>query len=497
MSRGRRLLVAGSTAAVLLFLIFGITYLTRPAYAPVFTQLEFEDAAEITKYLQQANIPFQIGQQGTAVLVTKDKVPEIRMELAAEGLPRGGVVGLEIWDKTSLTETDFDRRIRLLRSLQGELTRTLQGIEAIDNARVHIVLPENTLFIEAQNPATASVFLVLKRGRGLNETQIRGITHLIASSVEGLKPEHVTIIDNNGTVLSDALSSSPDKIKSGQVLQQLEIERSYEYAVERSIQAMLERIFGVGRVVVRVKAELDFHYEELREKRSEPVIGSKGVVVSEEMRSETYQGTAAGGGVPGVASNIPGYAAIGDGAGEIEYEKEETTRNYELNVSEMYRVKAPGELQKMSVAVWIDGELAEEDRTQLAAMVSSAAGTRTERGDIVQIASMPFAPEAVVPASAVPGIPGLSDWRIWLLAVVLALLLILLVVWVRRRRSAAEEVEELPSIPTEEEEEFEGPERELSPEEEQRLRIRRQLERMAEDDPEELSRLLRAWMADD
>ena len=224
--------------------------------------MQTEDAGEVVAYLKQASIPFQIGQQGSAVLVPEGKVHEIRMQLASEGLPRGGVVGLELWDHTSLTETDFDRRIRLLRALQGELTRTLMGLEAIENARVHIVLPENSLFIEAQNPATASIFLVLRRGRVLQEAQIRGIAHLVASSVEGLQPEHVTIIDNRGNVLSDALIS-PGQMNSGQVLQQLEIERSYENAVERSIQAMLERVFGLGRVVVRVKAELDFHYEEL------------------------------------------------------------------------------------------------------------------------------------------------------------------------------------------------------------------------------------------
>ena len=425
MDRGRRWLVLGSTGGVLLFLLFGIIYITRVDYVPVFTQMQTEDAGEVVAYLKQASIPFQIGQQGSAVLVPEGKVHEIRMQLASEGLPRGGVVGLELWDHTSLTETDFDRRIRLLRALQGELTRTLMGLEAIENARVHIVLPENSLFIEAQNPATASIFLVLRRGRVLQEAQIRGIAHLVASSVEGLQPEHVTIIDNRGNVLSDALIS-PGQMNSGQVLQQLEIERSYENAVERSIQAMLERVFGLGRVVVRVKAELDFHYEELREKRSEPVAGSKGVVISEETRSETYRGTGGAGGVPGVASNVPGYVATGGAPGESEYEKQEITRNYEISVSEKYQVKAPGELRKLSVAVWVDGELAEDDREQLVTMVSSAVGLRPERGDVVQIGSMPFAADLAAPVSGSDDMTrlGLGDWRLLILVPLLIILLL-------------------------------------------------------------------------
>lgn len=259
---------------------------------------------------------------------------------------------------------------------------------------------------------------------------------------------------------------------------------------------MLERIFGMGRVVVRVKAELDFHYEELREKRSEPVVGSKGVVISEETRSETYRGTGGVAGVPGVASNVPGYVAIQGAEGESEYEKQEVTRNYEISVSEKYQVKAPGELRKLSVAVWVDGDLAEEDREQLVAMVSSAVGVRPERGDVVQIASMPFATDFATPVAGTAEVTvlGLGDWRVLL---ALGLLIVLIIVLaMRRRRAEPEESVELPP-PMDEEEDLEMLERELTPDEQQRLRIRRQVERMAEEDPEGLARLLRAWMAED
>jgi flagellar M-ring protein FliF len=494
MDNSRRWLVLGLTAGVLFFLIFGIIHLTRADYVPVFTKMQAEDAAEVVSFLKDQSIPYQIGQQGTAVLVPQGKVHEVRMQLASEGLPRGGVVGLELWDHTSLTETDFDRRIRLLRALQGELTRTLMGLEAIENARVHIVLPENSLFIEAQNPATASVFLVLKQGRILQDNQIRGIAHLVASSVEGLLPENVTIIDNRGNVLSDRLMVSSGAVNSGQILQQLEIEHSYETAVERSIQAMLERVFGLGRVVVRVKADLDFNYEELREKRSEPVVGSRGVVISEETRSETYRGTG-GGGVPGVATNVPGYTSPAV-TGESEYEKQEVTRNYEISVSEKYKVKPPGEVRNLSVAVWVDGELTEEQRERVVAMVSSAAGLQPERGDIVQVDSMPFAVEAApAMASGALGKAGIWDWRLFLLVAMVLLLLVL--VLRRRARPVAPVDEPIPAVDVLLEDEEEIPDRPLSPEEERRLRVRREIERMAEQDPEGLARLVRAWMMEE
>lgn len=495
MDAPRRWLVLGLTAGVLVFLIFGIRNLTSTDYVPVFTKMQAEDAAEVVAFLKDQNIPYQIGQQGSAVLVPQGKVHEVRMQLASEGLPRGGVVGLELWDHTSLTETDFDRRIRLLRALQGELTRTLMGLKAIDNARVHIVLPENSLFIEAQNPATASVFLVLKQGHVLQDDQIRGIAHLVASSVEGLLPENVTIIDSGGNVLSDRLvTASSGAVNSGQVLQQLEIERTYASAVERSIQAMLERVFGLGRVVVRVKASLDFNYEELREKRSEPVVGSKGVVVSEETRSETYRGTG-GGGVPGVTSNIPGYPAS-TATGESEYEKEEVTRNYEISVSEKYQVKAPGEIQKLSVAVWVDGELAEEQKERVVAMVSSAAGIQPDRGDTVQVDSMPFAADWMTPASVTDGLARARTWDWRLLLIVPAALLLLILVRSRVRQPVAVE-EPVPVVDMVIDEDEEMRDRPLSPEEERRLRIRREIERMADEDPEGLARLIRAWMIEE
>lgn len=494
MDRSRRWLTIGITGGVLLSLILGIIILSREDYVPVFTGMRASDAAEVVAYLRDNSIPYRIGQQGSAVLVPESRVHEVRMQLASEGLPKGGVVGFELWDQTSLTETDFDRRVRLLRALQGELTRTLLEIDGVENARVHIVLPEDSLFVENQKPATASVFLVLRRGRVLQDSQIRAIAHLMASSVEGLQPENVTIIDNYGNVLSDRVASNSGIVNSGQVLEQLEIKKNYENNLERSIQAMLERVFGFGRVIVRVTANLDFDYEELREKRSEPVVGSKGVVISEEIRTETFRGTDAGG-VPGVAANVPGYPAVA-AAGESEYEKEEITRNYEISVSEKYRVKAPGEVRNLSIAVWIDAEeLSDEERDRIAAMVSSAVGLRPERGDVVQVDGMPFAREWDAAVAA----PDLTretrlDWRIVLL---IALGAVLALALVRRRRRVEEPAAEPEPAVSLVQPEEETTERQLTPEEEQRLRVRREIERMANEDPEGLARLIRALMTED
>lgn len=495
MDRSRRWLILGITGGVLFLLIFGIIVLSRENYVPVFTGMRTNDAAEVVAYLKDNSIPYRIGQQGSAVLVPENRVHEVRMQLASEGLPKGGVIGLELWDQTSLTETDFDRRVRLLRALQGELTRTLLEIDGVENARVHIVLPEDSLFIDSQKPATASVFLVLRRGHVLQDSQIRGIAHLMASSVEGLQPDNVTIIDNYGNVLSDRLASSSGIVNSGKVLEQLEIKRNYENVLERSIQAMLERVFGLGRVIVRVTANLNFDYEELREKRSEPVVGSRGVVISEEIRTETFRGTDAGG-VPGVAANVPGYPGVA-AAGESEYEREEITRNYEISVSEKYQVKAPGEVRNLSVAVWVDAELSDEEKDRIATMVSSAAGLQPERGDLVQVDGMPFARDWEAPVTA----PTLVredryDWRLILLLTVVALVLILALI--RRRRREDEPVAEpVPEVVASVEPEEEIIERQLTPEEEQRLRVRREIERMANEDPDGLARLIRAWMTED
>ena len=201
-------------------------------------------------------------------------------------ITRGGVVGMELWDRTAIGETEFDRRVKYIRALQGELTRTILQIESVASARVHIVLPEHSLFSQSERPATASVLLERKPGAEITTEQVRAIAHLMATSVDGLVAENVTIVDERGLVLSDVLHRPANALSGSEgVLSRFEIERAFERDLEVRVQAMLERVFGYGNVALRVSADLNL-IEEVFE-IYEPVVDDAGLVLTEQESRES------------------------------------------------------------------------------------------------------------------------------------------------------------------------------------------------------------------
>ncbi len=293
MSVGRRVAVI----AILGLVIIGLAYIgwraANPPYATLFSRLSPEDAGEIVAVLRDNGVPYRLSDNGTTLMVPDDLVYETRLALAGQGLPRGGVVGFEVFLETALGATDFDRQVRYNMALQGELTRTIREINGVLDARVHIVMPERRLFARDERPATASVFLQLRPGFQLNANQVRGIAHLIARSVEGLEPENITIVDNWGQVLSDVLRPDSIGLVDGAGLAtRLELQRAYERELELRAQTMLETVYGQGRAIVRVNAELNFDMEEERQDLFEPVVRNEGVVRSSQIFEEESRGAA-------------------------------------------------------------------------------------------------------------------------------------------------------------------------------------------------------------
>lgn len=402
LSPGKRMLIAGvaflsvAAFAVLIFVA------NRVDYRPLFTNLSPEDAGEIVKKLKETKTPYQITADGKGIMVPADRVYEQRLTLASEGLPQGGGVGFEIFDRKSFGMTEFVQKINYQRALQGELSRTISQINGVEQARIHLVIPEKSLFRENEKPSTASIVLKMKSGRSLKESEVQGIVHLVSSSIEGMEADNVTVLDNRGKVLNKGGGSSDPTSKVTSAMQ--ETQRIYEKNVEERIQSLLDPIVGSGKTVARVSATFDFKQVERVEEKFDP----ESIAVRSEQRSEEKgASTTTAAGVPGVQTNLgrapAGGAATGGGA------KNDETLNYEVSRSTSKIIEPVGALSKISVAVLVDGKYelpaavkegqsgkpkyiprSPEELQKIEALVKSAVGFNVERGDQLAIQNIPF-----------------------------------------------------------------------------------------------------------
>ena len=260
------------TLAIVAVLILGsiltFVYLgNQEDYRVLFSNLNAEDAANIVAKLKEKKVPYQISPAGDIISVPSAMVSELRLELAAAGIPHGGGVGFEIFDNKILGATEFEQQLNYRRALQGELARTISSLEEIQQCRVHIALPKESLFINQQKNPTASVTVKLKKGRKLKQSQIEGIGHLVASSVEGLNHDDVVIVDSQGDILS---MNKGDSKLSRMSSSQIEYQRNIEKDLGNQIQTMLENVVGRNKAVVRVNADLDFRIMEKTEETYDP-----------------------------------------------------------------------------------------------------------------------------------------------------------------------------------------------------------------------------------
>lgn len=382
--------------------VFLVAWAGRVQYRPLYTNLNPEDASAIVSYLKAQKIPYRLTESGTTILVAQDKVYETRLALASKGLPQGGGVGFEIFDQTKLGVTEFVEKINYVRALQGELARTINQLTEVSRCRVHISMPEKSLFVEQQKPAKASVVLKLKPGKRLNSNQIRGIAYLVASSVEGLSPENVTVIDEKGNILTSKVESSAANATPAD---NQELQVATERRLERKIQTILERIVGPGKVVARVSAKIDFTAAQRTEETYDP----NAVVRSEQHTEEKSTSSKGAAGVPGVASNIPGQALGAKKAQskQNEFKKTSDTINYEISKVVTKKILPPGEIKSLSVAVLLDGTYkmkkgkdgkpvktyvprSDEELKKLENLVKNAIGFNADRGDKVSVVNIPF-----------------------------------------------------------------------------------------------------------
>jgi len=251
LSPPRKLGLAVLMVAAVAGIIFFITWAQTPEYAAAFTDINAQDGAAIVEYLKENNITYQLSTGGTTISVPSNQVHEVRLALAGQGLPGEGAVGMELFDNTNLGMTEFTQQVNYQRALEGELARTISSLNAVQSTRVHIVIPQPSLFTEEEEPTTASVVVNLEPNQRLGQEQVRAITHLVSSAVEGLDPTSLTIVDMDGNVLADGSEAGAS---SGVALSanQLDAQRKFEQDMERRVETMLENVLGPDKAVVRV-----------------------------------------------------------------------------------------------------------------------------------------------------------------------------------------------------------------------------------------------------
>jgi flagellar M-ring protein FliF len=410
--------MAAVTVALVGFFALLMLRVTAPQMTPLFTDLSFEDSSAIVKDLERQGIPYELKNDGAIVLVPKDRVPRLRMKLAEAGLPKGGGVGYEIFDKSdALGATSFVQNINHLRALEGELSRTIRALDRVQAARVHLVLPERPLF--SRDKAEASASIVLKVRGELESQQVRAIRHLVASAVNGLKPERVSIVDEAGRLLADgARSDSAVGVTAD------ERQAAYERRLREQIEQIVTSIVGPGRARVQLTADFDFNRVTQTSEKFDPegrvMRSSQTREESSAAGSENRDGQVTVGnelpGAGGAAQRPEGAAA----APRDQSRKSEEVVNYEISRSTKTEVTEGGRVNRVSVAVLVDGSYSRNDKGEqvyqprekeeidrIAALVRTAIGFDQKRGDQVEIVNLRFAD---VPANVIIEPTGLMSY---------------------------------------------------------------------------------------
>jgi len=459
--------MAAVTAALVGVFAFIILRVTAPQMSPVFTDLTPEDSAAVVKDLERQAIPYEIKNDGAIILVPRDRLTRIRMKLAEGGLPKGGGVGYEIFDKSdTLGATSFVQNINHLRALEGELARTIKAIDRVQAARVHLVLPERPLFSRDKVEPSASIVL---RVRGaLEANQVRSIRHLVASAVNGLKPQRVSIVDEAGTLLADGAASDVTGGISGSVEER---QAGYEKRLKEQVESIVSSVVGPGRARVQLSAEFDFNRITETLDKFDP----EGRVLRSSQTREESANSGSAEGLVSVGNELPGgqQSQQGQGGGQQgqpsgqltagqrdQSKKSEEIVNYEISRSTKTQVTEGGRVKRISAAVLVDGSYSKNDKGETAyqprskeelerigALVRSAIGFDQRRGDQIEIVNLRFAESSATPIQEPSGFLSFlqltkDDIMRWIELAVMALLGLVVVLFVVRplvRRILTEE----------------------------------------------------------
>jgi flagellar M-ring protein FliF len=396
----QKISIGAALGAVLVTLGVLLVWANRPVYKTLYANMNSDDAPAVIGRLKEDKIPYRLKDSGGTVEVPQELVYETRLELARDGIPKGGGAGFELFDKSSYGMTEFLQDVNYQRALQGELARTITSLNEIEEARVHLTVPKNRLFVTDEESSKAAVVIKLRSGANLGREQVKAISSLVAGSVKGLTTDNVQIVDTNGRLLSDFLSDDNSPVMLTQT--QLEYQKRIERDLESKLNELLGRTLGDSAAVAKVTAEIDYSKREVNKEEygTEPVVRSSQTL--EIISKNTPEGPQ---GVPGVESNLAEPQILGTN-GNQEYEKNEETTNYEIDKTITREIKGYGTIKKVSVAVVVDNkktmtgtgsdstvESVPRTPEELAAiknLVSMAVGFDSARGDQVEVTNISF-----------------------------------------------------------------------------------------------------------
>ncbi|HXN67266.1 MAG TPA: flagellar basal-body MS-ring/collar protein FliF [Bradyrhizobium sp.] len=403
--------MAAVTLALIGFFSFLMIQMTTPQMVPLFTDLSVEDSVSIVKDLERQAIAYQLKNEGAIVMVAKDNVARLRMKLAESGLPKGGGVGYEIFDKSdALGATSFIQNINHLRALEGELSRTIRSLDRVQQARVHLVLPERALF--SRDKAEPSASIVLKVRGTLEAQQVRAIRHLVATAVNGLKPDRVSVIDETGKLLADG--ATPNNPMEGVGAD--ERKAVYEKRLRDQVETIVSSVVGPGRARVEITADFDLNRITQTSDKFDP---DGRVLRSSQTREESSaSGESNKEGPVSVGNELPGSSkqqGAAAGGGDQNRKTEEIV-NYEISRITKTEVTEAGRVNRISAAVLVDGNYSKNDKGEvayqprakeeidrIAALVRSAIGFDAKRGDQVEVVNLRFAETPPVPITEPTG----------------------------------------------------------------------------------------------
>ena len=485
-------IIAIAGLALVLIAVLSISSAAPTRMEVLYNRLDPIQANEIAAALDERGVPYAFEDGGTTITVPADQRDRLRISLSPDLYSQG--IGFSLFEEGGLVASDFERRVQWQIALEEELRRTITSIDAVEQARVHLVITEEGVFIRERTDPSASVLLKLRPLASLSEAQVRGILSLVAGSVEGLRPENVSIIDANGNVLYDAFAALGEVSPSSIVEGNLHLKRLFETELEQRLRSILEQVYGPGKAVAMVSADMNF---DTREQTNVTYDGNPTPRSTHLIREESEN---IGAPVEEVGEpNIPGQAGIVGGGGDSSYLRDEEIVNYEVSETREYVNAAPGKVVRLSTAVMIDNDgndpfLAE----QVEALINSAVGIDEARGDTVSVQLIPFDRQWIDPAVPVQP-PAETPLPLPWIAAGGALLLVILVFFFMRSRARrrAEEEREFDALSLEEELESRAREEAGSTEQGEAESKARGIRKMAQEEPESVASLLKTWLAEE
>ena len=412
---GKKLLAAIGAAAVMAVMAGLWMWSQKPDYKVLFSNFTDKDGGAIVASLQQLNVPYKFADGGVAILVPAEQVHDVRLKLAAQGLPKGGGVGFELMENQKLGVSQFLEQVNFQRALEGEMARSIQSIAAVQTARVHLAMPKNTVFVREQQKPTASVLLNLHPGRTLDQQQVSAIVHLVASSVPDLPAKNVTVVDQDGNLLSNN-----DKQANANTLDatQLKYVQELQQGIARRIESIITPIVGANNVRAEATADVDFSRVEQAAETYKPNGKPDAASIRSQQSSEaTGAGGAGAAGVPGALSNqpqanatapvngqpAPAPAAVAAAPAAPANVRKDSTVNYEVDKTIRYTQQPMGGLRRLSVAVVVNYRtelgkngkpetraLTDAEKVQITDLIKEAMGFSKERGDSLNVLNSPF-----------------------------------------------------------------------------------------------------------